>query len=306
MAWKKIALVVTAVLVLALLAGFLWLSSYDWNRLKPMITKQISTATGRDIDIQGDLHLKVRLAPTLTTGPIRLRNAAWGSEPDMLTAEALEIQLSLLGLLRNKGVFQRLVLIKPVVLVEQSADGTQSNWEFDKPPARDTPPPGAASNPLELALAYGEIQDGQLRLLNHHTGASTSLHIDNFVLEKERAPLPLKTALEGSYNERAFSLEGRISFFMDLFFTSRDWNFDLTLKDKQSEVTLAGRLQRSAGDAPNKLEATLKGPQLDVRPQGRGNVPAPARRHRPGTIDRGVRCGHPSGSGLARALVGPR
>jgi AsmA family protein len=266
MSWKKTMIVFAALTGLAILAVIWWITRYDYNRVKPLIAEQVRAATAREIDIEGDLRLKIRLAPTLTTGPIKLHNAAWGSKPNMLTAEAVEIQLSLLGLLQKKGVFKRLVLVKPVVLVEQSADGTKSNWEFDTPPAKDTPPPGTASNPLELALEYGEIKDGQLRLLNHHTGASTSLHIGNFVLEKKSGPLPLKTALEGTYNERAFSLEGRISFFIDLFFTSRDWDFDLALKDKRSELTLAGRLQRPAGDAPHRLEATLKGPQLDVRP----------------------------------------
>lgn len=266
MSLKKIVIVVIAVLVLALLVCFLWLSSYDWNRLKPIIADQIRTATGRDIDIEGDLHLKVRLAPTLMTGPIKLRNAAWGSEPDMLTTEGLELQLSLLALLRKKGVFKRLILIKPVVLVEQNAEGTQSNWEFEKPPAKDTPAPETASKPLELVLEHAEVKDGQLRILNHHTGDATTLTIGDLVLEKRWGSLPLEITLEAVYNETAFSLKGDIDLFGDLFYTSKDWTFDLAFKAEQSEVTLAGRLQRPSGDAPPRLEATVKGPQLDVRP----------------------------------------
>ena len=247
-----------------------------------MIAEQVRAATGRDIDIEGDLHLKVRLAPTLTTGPIKLRNAAWGSEPNMLTTEGLELQLSLLALLRNKGVFKRLILIKPVVLVEQNADGTQSNWEFEKPPAKDTPAPETSSKPLELALEHAEIKDGKLRILNHHTGDATTLTIGDFVLEKQWGSLPLKITLEGAYNEAAFSLEGDINLFGDLFYTAKDWAFDLAFKAEQSEVTLAGRLQRPSGDAPPRLEATVKGPQLDVRPwlATPKDAPAPARKNR--------------------------
>lgn len=281
MSWKKIVMGVAAVLVLALLAGFWYLSSYDWNRLKPKIAEQIRSATGRDIDIDGDLHLKVRLAPTLTTGPIKLRNAAWSSEPDMLTTEGLELQLSLLALLRNKGVFKRLILIKPVVLVEQNADGTQSNWEFNKPPAKDTPAPETSSKPLELALEHAEIKDGKLRIVNHHTGDATTLTIGDFVLEKQSGSLPLKITLEAAYNETAFSLKGDIDLFGDLFYTAKDWAFDLAFKAEQSEVTLAGRLQRPWGDAPPRLEATVKGPQLDVRPwlATPKDLPAPARKN---------------------------
>lgn len=45
MAWKKIVMVVTAVLVLALLSAIWWISRYDYNRLKPIIAEQIRAAT---------------------------------------------------------------------------------------------------------------------------------------------------------------------------------------------------------------------------------------------------------------------
>ena len=276
MSLKKIVMMVTAVLVLALLSAFWWISQYDYNRLKPIIAEQVRAATDRDIDIQGDLRLKVGLAPTLTTGPVKLRNAAWGSEPNMLTTEGIELQLSLLPLLRKKGVFKRLVLIKPVALVEQNADGTQNNWEFDKKPAKDTPAPETPSEPVEFSLEHAEIKDGQLRILNHPTGDATTLHIGDFVLEKQRGSLPLKMKLKGAYNETAFSLEGDINLFRDLLYTSKDWAFDLAFKAKQTEVTLAGRLQRPSGDAPPRLEVAVNGPQLDVRPWLVASQDAPA------------------------------
>jgi hypothetical protein len=266
MPWKKFIAVSAIIVAVVLLAVFWWVSRFDFNRLKPIITQQVRSAIARELAIEGDIRMKIGLAPTLITGPVKLRNADWGSRPDMLTVDEVELQVGLLALLSKKIVLKQLVLVKPDVWVEQTADGTKSNWEFDTPPAKDAPPPGTPSNPLELALEHGEIKDGQLHLVNHHTGASTNLHIGNFVLEEESGPLPLKTALKGTYNERAFSLEGRISFFMDLFFTSKDWAFDLAIKDEQSEVTLAGRLQRPSGDAPSRWEASLKGPQLDVRP----------------------------------------
>jgi len=280
MAWKKMVLGVTAVLVLALLAGFLWLSSYDWNRLKPIIAEQIRTATGRDIDIEGDLHLKIRLAPTLATGPIKLHNAAWGSEPNMLTTEGLELQLSLLALLRNKGVFKRLILIKPVVLVEQNAEGTKNNWDFDTPPDKKSSPSGKASKPLEFALEYAKIEDGQLIFQNHRTGGTAHLDLKELTLENKGGRLPLKWKVDGAYKQKTFSLEGGSNFFHEIFYTDKDWSFDLTLKAEHSEVTLAGRLQRPSGEKPPRLEATLKGPQLDVRPwlADAPDAPAPARK----------------------------
>ena len=261
MPWKKIIAVTAILLAVVLLAVFWWVSRFDFNRLKPIITQQVRSAIAREITIEGDIRLKIGLAPTLIAGPVKLRNADWGSRPDMLTVDEVELQIGLLALLSKKIVFKRLVLVKPDVWVEQNADGTKSNWEFDTPPAKDAALlQGPPRTRLNWHWRMAKIQDGQLHLVNHHTGESTNLHIGNFVLEKESGPLPLKTALKGGYNEKAFSLEGGISFFMDLFITSKDWAFDLAIKDAQSEVTLAGRLQRPSGDAPHRLEATHERP----------------------------------------------
>ena len=221
----------------------------------------------REITIEGDIRLKVGLAPTLIAGPVKLRNADWGSRPDMLTVDEVELQIGLLALLSKKIVFKNLVLVKPDVWVEQKADGRRNNWQFDETPAEQPPPsPQTASTPYEVHLEAVKIQDGSLILHDLKTGEINRIQITTLTLDRKAGPLPLKIALEGGYNQAAIAVEGDISLFSDLLTTSKDWAFDLAIKSAQSELTLAGRLQRSSGDAPPRLEATVKGPKLDVRP----------------------------------------
>jgi uncharacterized protein involved in outer membrane biogenesis len=267
MPWKKIVAVTAIIVAVVLLAVFWWASRFDVNRLKPIITQQVRSAIAREITIEGDIRLKIGLAPTLIAGPVKLRNADWGSRPDMLTVDEVELQIGLLALLSKKIVFKRLVLVKPDVWVEQKADGTQNNWQFDETPAEQPPSsPQTASQPYQVHLEAVEIQDGNLILHDLKTGETNRIQITTLTLDRQAGPLPLKIALEGGYNQAAIAVEGDISLFSDLLTTSKDWPFDLAIKGAQSELTLAGRLQRSSGDAPPRLEATVKGPKLDVRP----------------------------------------
>lgn len=267
MPWKKIVALTAAIVAMALLAVFWWVSRFEVNRLKPIITQKVSSAIGREITIEGDIRLKIGLAHTLITGPVKLRNAGWGSRPDMLTVDAMELQIGLLALLSKKIVFKRLVLVKPDVWVEQKADGTQNNWQFDdtqteKPPSA----PQTASQPYQVQLEVVEIQDGDLMLHDRQTGKINAIKITELTLERQDGPLPLKIALKGGYNKNEIALEGGISLLNDLLTPSKDWAFDLAIKAEQSEVTLVGRLQRPPGDTPNRWEVSLKGPQLDIRP----------------------------------------
>jgi uncharacterized protein involved in outer membrane biogenesis len=267
MSWKKALALVSMVLAMVLLGVVWWVSRYDFNHLKPLVVEQVRTATGREMTIAGDLRLKIGLSPTLVTGPVKLRNAAWGSQPDMLTVQALELQISLPALLSKEIVFKRLVLTKPVVLVEENTDGRRNNWQFKEPPRQQpSSSPQTASTPYEIHLEEVKIQDGNLVLHDLKTGETNGIEITLLTLDRQKGPLPLKIAMEGGYNKTAIAMEGGISLFSDLLTTSKDWDFDLDVKSAQSELTLAGRLQRPSGDAPPRLEATVKGPKLDVRP----------------------------------------
>jgi len=267
MPWKKIVAVTATIVAMVLLAVYWWISRYDFNRLKPIITQKVRSAIAREITIEGNIRLKIGLAPTLIAGPVKLRNANWGSRPDMLTVDEVELRIGLLALLSKKIVFKRIVLVKPEVWVEQNADGRRNNWQFDETPAERPPSsPQTASTPYEVHLEEVEIQDGDLILHDLKTGETNAIKITELTLERQDGPLPLKIALKGGYNKKEIALEGGISLLGDLLTPSKDWSFDLAITAEESEVTLTGRLQRSPGDAPNRWEASLKGPRLDIRP----------------------------------------
>ena len=266
MSWKKALVLVTIGLLIALLSVAWWVSRYDFNRLKPLAVEEVRAATGRKMTIAGDLHLKIGLSPTLVAGPVTLGNARWGSQPDMLTVQRLELQISLPALFSKKVVVKRLVLTKPVVLVEESADGRRSNWQFETPPGQS--PSASATGPggYQVLFRKVDIQSGALLFRNRKTGATPRLAITRLTLERQAGNLPLKMALEATYERRRFSLAGGIGSLEDLFDAGKDWPFDLAVKADQTNLSVAGRLHLPPGEKPLRLQADITGSRLDVRP----------------------------------------
>ena len=263
---KKALAFVAVGLLIGLLSVVWWASRYEFNRLKPLAVEEVRAATGREMTIAGDLHLKIGLSPTLVAGPVTLRNAPWGSQPDMLTVQAMELQISLPALLSRKVVLKRLVLTKPVVLVEEKADGRLNNWEFEGPSSQQPAPSQTASDGYQIQLQEVDIQEGTLLFRNDKTGKTTRLDIAKLTLARQGGALPFKMAMEAAYDRKTFSLEGDIGLLDDLFDSQKDWPFELALKTDDTDLSVTGRLQLPPGERPPHIEAKITGSRLDLRP----------------------------------------
>jgi uncharacterized protein involved in outer membrane biogenesis len=230
MSWKKNLALVTIVLVLVLL-GIVWgVSRHGFNYLKPVVIEQVRAATGREMTIAGDLRLKIGLSPTLVTGPVSLRNPDWSSQPDMLTVQTLELQISLLALLSKDVLIKHLLLTRPVVLVEEKADGRRNNWQFEGTLGQPAPGPLSGSGSYHVQLHEVDIRDGTLRYQNDKTGKTTRLEIAKLTLERQGGALPLRMAMEAAYDRKTFSLEGGVGLLNDLLNPGKDWAFELAVK----------------------------------------------------------------------------
>jgi uncharacterized protein involved in outer membrane biogenesis len=67
---------IAAVLFIAtIVAAYLILSTYDYNKFKPFIAKVVEDATGRKLTLAGDIDLEVDLSPTLVVEDVSFQNA---------------------------------------------------------------------------------------------------------------------------------------------------------------------------------------------------------------------------------------
>ena len=138
MRWKWIIGIAVGLVIAAVIALYIIISSYDFNSLKPQITRAAKEATGRELKLEGDIKLKISLRPALVVEGVRFQNAPWGSRPDMAQIKRFEVQVALLPLLSKNIEVSRLILMEPDILIETDRAG-KSNLEFEKKPVAEKP-----------------------------------------------------------------------------------------------------------------------------------------------------------------------
>ncbi len=120
-----------AVLIAPVLLAVLYIAIFGWNWMRGPIERMTVEKTGRILSIRGDLKLKFGWpSPRIYADAVTFANPAWTIEKQMVTADAVEIIFDLPQLLRRNVVISEARLARPVVFLEQGADG-RKNWLLD-------------------------------------------------------------------------------------------------------------------------------------------------------------------------------
>lgn len=178
---KKLAVALVALLVVAVAALLVLPSFWDWNREKGRMAALVKEHTGRDLEIAGDVSLRLLPTPAFAAEQVTFANLEGGSDPAMLRLEELTISIALLPLLRGEVLIESVTLVKPEVLLEVLPDGS-ANWELvDAPPAAAaspaSPPPRPAENTATQPIRIDSflIEDGQVRYRDARSGVEETL-----------------------------------------------------------------------------------------------------------------------------------
>ncbi len=109
----------------------LFLALFGWNWLRAPIERAALDKTGRVLSIQGDLTVAWGWpSPRLRAAALNFANPAWASEPQMVSADAVEISVDLAQLLQRHLVFPEVSLGHAKVFLEQGTAGRKS-WLLD-------------------------------------------------------------------------------------------------------------------------------------------------------------------------------
>jgi uncharacterized protein involved in outer membrane biogenesis len=130
--WKIILGVLAGIILACLLVIIVVVSTYNYNKFKPMITNIAKKYTGRKLTMAGDIKVKISLSPTLQVNNVSFQNAPWSSHQEMIHAKQIEVQLALIPLIRGNINVKRLALINPDLIIEVNKSG-KTNLEFDLP-----------------------------------------------------------------------------------------------------------------------------------------------------------------------------
>nr|WP_246071920.1 AsmA family protein [Lysobacter aestuarii] len=196
LAWWVLGALALAIVLLLLL--------WDWNWFKGPLERRVHAATGRELEIAGDLDVELGWTPTVRAERVRFSNADWSEARDMAQAERVEIDLALWPLLSGTVRLPGIRLQRPVLRLETGPEG-RGNWRLD------TTPGGR----FHTEFRRIEIDAGRLHFLD--AGRDTDIEVSVQTVDDAASPSPpIVVEGQGRWQGNAFALEGRADSPLDL------------------------------------------------------------------------------------------
>jgi len=232
MRWKWVASI-AALMVLVLIASvYAYLNTYDFNELKPRVTRIVKDATGRGLKLSGAIDLSIGFSPTLVVRDITFANAPWASQPKMLKIDELQAKVRLLPLLLRNVELKHIGLKGVDVLLETNADG-EGNWEFavDESPAQKEAAPKATG----INIDNVRIENLNLTIRDGKTGSAKRIDLIDLKANRQAATADLTIDLKANFMGQPLTLSGKTGLASEAMTSKR---FPLELSGVFSDATI--------------------------------------------------------------------
>jgi AsmA family protein len=248
LAW--LAAMVAAVAVLLVLAILV----LDWNMLRGPIAQWVSGETGREFAIEGDFEGSLSMHPWFTARDIRLGNAEWASEPDMVRIDRLDVRLDLGALLRGRTVITDLRVHGAEIHLEADEEG-RVNWDLGDPEERADEPPWI---PLIERLV---IDESRLTYRNHDREIEFDAKLASVeAISPDEGALPVTLEGQGRIQGQPFDLTLRGASLMTLRDPDEPYGIDVAAQMGPTELAMSGVLLRHTDHADIEVSVHVAGP----------------------------------------------
>jgi AsmA protein len=239
-----------AVLVLLALGLLAMIPS---ERVAALLSAQFESATGRKLEITGEI--KPRLWPSLgiTTGPVSIANADWveGDAP-LFRADSLSVAVNLGALLGGEVQITSLSATAPAFDLERAADG-RVNWDLGAAVGGEGSVPAPAT---PFTLDRGRIEGGSLRLRDRQGDRVIALDDLDAVLDIPDLSGPFSLSATGLSRGHPLQLDLTAEVF-SAFLAGRVVPLALDLTAGGSEIGFTGRAGLTPLVAEGRLTADL-------------------------------------------------
>ncbi len=153
----------------------------DLNDYKPQISDAVREATGRELDIQGDIDLSLFPWIGMELGAVQLSNAEGFANVPFAQIERMDVKLKLLPLLKKSVEMKAIVLHGLGLNLEVNKQGV-SNWDdlvqsSEEVPEAEESPDESGALPLESLSVEGiELVRARIVYTDHATDAKYTLN----------------------------------------------------------------------------------------------------------------------------------
>lgn len=180
----RATLIMVGVLFALLMALVIAIASFDWNRARPWLAEKVAEATGRSVELRGDLSVSWEQPPEargwwrylpwphLRAQDVALGNPDWAaSGPWMATVPQLDFSLNLPALARHELRIEQARLAGPTIVFEKAGE-ERRNWVFTPVHAPDN------NSRWRFDITSLAIASGTLRYLDKGKATDLTLALD--------------------------------------------------------------------------------------------------------------------------------
>ena len=258
MRWKKLFIAVALVLVVLIAGLYAFIELYNFNNFKPLIHRAVKNATGRELNIRGDIDIDFGIRPTIKVEDVSFQNAAWSTQADLVRVQHIEVQVAVWHLLTGKLDFVRLVLIEPEIIVEFDKAGT-SNFTFDT--AGDDQK-GAKLSPPPLIFSDVQVEKGVFTYKDARSESKFTVRIDQLTAKIPGFDESLQLEFKGTLDDKPFVLGGTLGPIWAWVEPGYTMPANLTAVAGDATATMVGELRDPINFKNLAFDITAQGPSV--------------------------------------------
>jgi AsmA protein len=255
---RKVLIGLGVVIVLVVAAAFVVPMFIPTDTYKAEIKERVLAATGRQINIKGDLKFSILPTLGLKVNDVDFANAPGATTKNMATFKQLVVKLKAIPLISGNIEIDQFELVEPVINLEVDKAG-RPNWVFAKPattaksagkaptkaaPAKKadaakTAKPGGGTDLGKLKIADVRLVKGRVTYLDRRSGARQRIDNANLTVSMLGISSPLEVKGDMVWNKERVAVELRLDN-PQAFSSGTGSPIRLAVKSKPLRLTLAG------------------------------------------------------------------
>ena len=194
--WKSPVFYFGIALVLAVAAAFIAPYVIDWGSYRMAIESYGSKVTGRQVSVKGDISARLFPWPKLSIRDVKVANPAGTFVPDFITAEEVDVRMTLAGLLGGEIRVESIAIVRPVVSFERLDTGL-GTWHL-----KSSAGPDDMRYIDRIRLDQITVSDGVVHLIDNRRAGRATITGVNATLSAQNIAGPWRMRGTAAYRER--------------------------------------------------------------------------------------------------------
>lgn len=262
-----IAAILGFIIVVPLVALGVFIATFDPNSIKPQLVQQASKSLGRDVALNGPIHLSLADGLTLSLADVHIGNPAGFTDKQFAKIGTLDLALNWQALLQHKVDVRRFALKDAEVDMITSPSG-KNNWELA--PATAANAPAAASAPQQsttkndfyidqINVSEVDLENTKLVQRDERKGKNQEINIEQGHVAAP-ADGALKVSVKGGLNQSPFTIDFSAEKGLAVLVAGTATPIDLKANMSGQDVALKGNFARDGkAYTLDAMDAKVKG-----------------------------------------------